>query len=252
MSATPRPPTKAERKAAEQAAAKAAERAAEIKKEHQRRANQQERHNAKLRAAEELEQQEIAAQRAARQKRVALEFLRLQANAATLAKYTAQYTEEARQILMCLPKKLTTRTLSKLEQPAIVAPLKATIRALCLGLTRLSLRKSTDKLTGMPFTRVDPAVIEEAFLKFTVRDFLQDKDAADAVLMPDAVLITILVDTCNHYILAISSGNDVHFENSPNGYAYQYPNILHIGNGVPGKSPDEIDAFDEEMLMLTN
>ena len=245
MSTTPRPPTKADRKAAEQAAAKAAERAAEIKKEHQRRANQQERHNAKLRAAEELEQQEIAAQRAARQKRVALEFLRLQANAAALTKYTAQYTEEARQILQCLHMTLTTRALSKLEQPAIVAPVKATLRALCLGLTRLRLQKSTDKSKEIPFTQVDPAVIEEAFPKFTVCDLLRDED------VPNAVLITILVDTSNHYIFATPRGDDVHFEHRSDGYVDTeiYPNILHIGNGVPRESPKEMDAY-YEMLAI--
>jgi len=239
MPATPRPPTKAELNAAARAAGKAAKRASEIADAHHRNVIRQERRASKLRAAMELEQQKVATQEAAEQAAIQARrhraHLRLQANAAALAKYTAQYTEEARQILQCLHMTLTTRTLSKLEQPAIVAPVKATLRALCLGLVHLQ------TFTKNPLTRVDPAAIEEAFPKFTVCDLLRDKD------VPDAVLITILVDTSNHYIFATPRGDDVHFEHRSDGYVDTeiYPNILHIGNGVPGESPKEMDAYYE-------
>lgn len=252
MSATPRPPTKAELKAAARAADKAAQRDSNIEMVHQRNADLQESRAAKLRAAMELERQKVAAQEAAEQaaiqERGHRAHLRRQANAAALAKYTAEYTKAAHQILTLLALTLNTRILETIGEHCLVAPIKATLRALCLGLTRLRLQNSKDKSTEIPFTRVDPAVIEEPFPTFKMGEFLQDKD------VPDAVLITILVDTSNHYILATPNGKNVRFEHLPNGELVRdamerYPNILHIGNGEPYKSPDELDALQE---MLAN
>jgi hypothetical protein len=249
MPATPRPLTKAELNAAARAAGKAAKRASEIADAHHRNVIRQERRASKLRAAMELEQQKVATQEAAEQAAIQARrhraHLRLQANVAALAKYTAQYTEEAHQILTLLALKLTTDILETMGDHYILAPAMATLRTLCLGLTRLHLQNSTDKLTKMPFTRVDPAVIEEPFTTFKLGEFLQDKD------VPDAVLITILVDTSNHYILATPNGKNVRFDHRPDGYVdlETYPNILHIGNGEPYKSPDELDALQE---MLAN
>jgi hypothetical protein len=103
-------------------------------------------------------------------------------------------------------------------------------------LTRLHKKNFTDKLSGMPFTRVDPALIEFFLEGLQVCDLIQK--------VPTAVRITILVGTTNHYILATPDGDDVHFEHVLD-FVGIYPNILDIGNGVPGFSPQELDSYYE-------
>jgi len=83
---------------------------------------------------------------------------------------------------------------------------KATFRALCLGLLRL--QNSTDKSTGIPFTRVDPAVIEESFILMTAGEFY----AFDSGAKPFAALITVEVDGLWKYIFATRTSRGVEFE----------------------------------------
>jgi hypothetical protein len=88
---------------------------------------------------------------------------------------------------------------------------------------------------------VDPALIELFLEGLQVCDLLQ--------YVPDAVLITILVDTKNNYFLVTSEYDAINFEHLPDGYVdlETYPNILHIGNGVPGESPEELASYYETL-----
>ena len=103
---------------------------------------------------------------------------------------------------------------------------KATFRALCLGLLRL--QNSTDKSTGIPFTRVDPAVIEESFSTLmTAGEFF----AFDSGAKPFAALITVEVDGLWKYIFATLTSRGVEFEDikSFSGSYYLWNRALYDG-----------------------
>jgi hypothetical protein len=145
------------------------------------------------------------------------------------------YKEQARQILMILAMTLTTGKLSTMGEHFLVAPAMATFRALCLGLIRLRLQKSTDESTGIPFTRVDPAVIEEALSKLTPREFLK----LPFFNMEDVVLIIVKAEGQKKYIFATRTGDgaDVNFREIDRSIARYYVlrldyNIKCIGNST--------------------
>ena len=182
---------------------------------------------------------------------------------AELDRLAEMYEAKAFQILTILNMTLTTGKLSTMGEHFLVAPIKSTLRTLCLGLTRLRLQNSTDKSTGIPFTRVDPAAIEEAFPKLTVREFqipfprvdpvALDKDFPKFTVreeftvredLQDAVLISVRVSGYKMYLFATltSDGADVAVRETSkhmarNASEIYNANVLYIGNSLPFIEP---------------
>jgi hypothetical protein len=171
---------------------------------------------------------------------------------------TEKYTEEALELLQSLRQPLTTARLSQMvkstdvakktlhavfrefsltEQPTDVAE---TLRTVFLGLTRLRMQNITQN--GLPFTRVDPAVIEEAFLKLTVRELLPNPDLQDAVF----ITINVAGDFKNIGVTITPDGAVKFVEGFPvfyvnvniKKYVPPYSNVYLIGNAAPNIQQD--------------
>ena len=239
--------TKKERQAEELRAKKKAAREKKILDYHKREAEHQQHKSDRASAAERARLEKEHAKDCediVRQQELDLEDkMARDARDQELAALKIEYFPKAIELLKTIhPHRTTQRLNININDWKITNSLTegeiSVLRTLLMGMMRLQ-RQELD--------RVDPTVIEVMLNQMTVGDLHETYDLPQA--LPCSVLITIDVGGENYYFDATQHHNGIIIMD----YGLFYPEInhryfyAHFGNGTPGPSQADIDAWEEMM-----